>query len=281
MTVFASLLLVILIVFGLFAFGCNLLFWYESRNSPEPQIPQPVPGFFLCIFRYCKTLIFSMTCVVLALLQPFLRKRINSPRRADADLPPLVLIHGYGTNAGCWLYLAHKFRKAGYPVSAFVYRSINGSPERIISDLGSLIQTLEHEPGSRKPVLIGHSLGGLIARAWLKDETSQQRIQGLITLGTPHGGSKLAVLGLGRLATTLRPDSDFIRALQQAPPLAPPCVALAGPGDESVLPPSHLLPPDSWQFHLAPPAGHFGMLFHPQIASMILQELESILSRQT
>ena len=279
MTVLISALLAILAVLCLFAFSCTLIFWYESLSSPEPRIPQPQPGILICIFRYGRSLVSGLGCVILALLGPLLRKHINSPPGFASDLPPLVLIHGIYNNAGCWLYLARKLRQAGYPVSAFVYSSMEASPERIAADLDACLRTWEERPDSQKPVLICHSLGGLIARLWALEAGNQERVHGIITLATPHGGSKLAALGLGKLVKNIRPDSILMQTLEHAPAITQYCAALAGPGDEAVLPPSALLPPASWRFRLTASAGHFGMLFHPQVAAALLAELDHIRSQ--
>lgn len=56
------------------------------------------------------------------------------------------------------------------------------------------IRVRNYHPGA-KIVLLGHSRGGLAARAYLQDtapSAAKQSIAGLITTGTPHAGSRLA-----------------------------------------------------------------------------------------
>lgn len=51
------------------------------------------------------------------------------------------------------------------------------------------------EKNIERPVLIAHSMGGLVARGLIA-ETGEDSITGLITLGTPHYGSPLASLAM-------------------------------------------------------------------------------------
>ena len=64
--------------------------------------------------------------------------------------------------------------------------------------------------------LVGHSMGGLVSRAYLRRYGSA-RVAGLVTLGTPHRGSMLAwVLG-GESVSQLRPDCQWLAALNRPP----------------------------------------------------------------
>ena len=45
--------------------------------------------------------------------------------------------------------------------------------------------------------IIGHSMGGLIARQYIQFHGGDERVKSLITLGTPHHGTPLATVGIG------------------------------------------------------------------------------------
>lgn len=82
-------------------------------------------------------------------------------------------------------YLPMKFalEAAGYTVRCFDY-----DWRRDIADVGlDLARRIAIEPAQHIHV-IGHSMGGLVARAALRTEAGR-RVEHLITLGTPHGGS--------------------------------------------------------------------------------------------
>ncbi len=49
-----------------------------------------------------------------------------------------------------------------------------------------------HTQNADRVNLVGHSMGGLIGRAYLENTMSQNRLQKLLTVGSPHQGSNLA-----------------------------------------------------------------------------------------
>ncbi|HWG75840.1 MAG TPA: hypothetical protein VN660_03505 [Steroidobacteraceae bacterium] len=114
-----------------------------------------------------------------------LRWRANGAARAR--LRPLGLIpHTY-------LALKLRLAAAGYRVVLHDY----DWREDIGASAAGLARHLEAQPAARL-VLIGHSMGGLVARAALGhcNPTTARRIEQLIGLGTPHGGSLGAVQAL-------------------------------------------------------------------------------------
>jgi pimeloyl-ACP methyl ester carboxylesterase len=93
------------------------------------------------------------------------------------------VLHGY-------LPLKLALQAAGYTVRCFAY-----DWRRDISESGAVLaRVLAAEP-ARELSVIGHSMGGLIARIAMRTVIGP-RIQRLITLGTPHGGSYAPVLAV-------------------------------------------------------------------------------------
>jgi pimeloyl-ACP methyl ester carboxylesterase len=69
-----------------------------------------------------------------------------------------------------------------------------GSIALAVEELNGIMEESEVIFGGRDPlILIGHSRGGLVARKWIQDHPAKRgRIDGLILLGCPNGGSRLA-----------------------------------------------------------------------------------------
>jgi len=67
-------------------------------------------------------------------------------------------------------------------------------------------------PGQRF-VLVGFSMGGLVGRTYLQDLGGAARCDGLFTIATPHHGTRMAALWLGKGAAEMRPGSEFLRHL--------------------------------------------------------------------
>ena len=123
---------------------------------------------------------------------------------AEDSSPPVLLLHGYGANSGFWKPLSKQLSKLGITHAAIDLEPVLGS----IDDYAALIETsaerLCRDNGVDTIVVVGHSMGGLAARAWLRCY-GDARLASLITLGTPHFGSTLAEYGIGKNAREMRP----------------------------------------------------------------------------
>ena len=127
----------------------------------------------------------------------------------DAD-PPVLLLHGYGANSGFWKPLSEQLTQFGISHAAIDLEPLLGS----IDDYAELIETsaqrLCRDNGVETIVIVGHSMGGLAARAWLR-RYGAARLECMITLGTPHFGSTLAGYGMGENARQMLPPVSGTR----------------------------------------------------------------------
>jgi triacylglycerol esterase/lipase EstA (alpha/beta hydrolase family) len=143
---------------------------------------------------------YSMVCwfQLFPLARPF---HINF---AEDTSPPVLLLHGYGANSGFWKPLSKRLSGAGISHAAIDLEPILGS----IDDYADLIersaQQLCNDNGVETIIVVGHSMGGLAARAWLR-RYGTAKVASIITLGTPHFGSTLAGYGMGKNAREMLP----------------------------------------------------------------------------
>lgn len=186
------------------------------------------------------------TCQVLGGLAP-LTTFLN-------DSPPATPSAGIfrGTSTASRHGFLELLTRDGFTVAAWNQTQPLGPIAVAVDELGLVLQRVQQQwPG--KPVyLIGHSRGGLIARKYLQ-ENSKCKIAGLVTLCSPHRGTRLAEFGsyltrsgpllarilpqkaqgalglaLQRLAIflqsqaidELKPDSPFINSLTRPPDTA-------------------------------------------------------------
>ncbi|AGP57137.1 hypothetical protein M271_28385 [Streptomyces rapamycinicus NRRL 5491] len=85
--------------------------------------------------------------------------------------------------------------------------------------LGRHIEEACARTGHGQVDVIGHSLGGLIARYYVQRLGGDARVHTLVTLGTPHGGTRIApLLSVHPLVRQMRPDSSVITELRQPAP---------------------------------------------------------------
>jgi triacylglycerol lipase len=202
------------------------------------------------------------------LFQPFARLWARREPAPSGDQTPILLIPGYCCNEAMWRPLRAKLRAAGHAVASVTLDPPFGSIDELAVALEGAIGDLLAQTGAGKVVLVGHSMGGLIARAYLA-RRGGDRVAALVTIGTPHHGSDLARLGPGRHAREMEPGSDWLRALNsENPPVPTFCVWSAR--DEFVTPQASARLEGADETALALP-GHFGLLRAPETLDVILR----------
>lgn len=129
---------------------------------------------------------------------------------------PVVLVHGYAMARSNFLILARRLRAAGLgPIHAYEYWSM-ASTSRAAAGLERYLERLCERRGYAEVDLIGHSLGGLVARHAVTIGGAAARVGRVVTLGSPHRGTRTSVLGIGPASREMRPDSPYLRALERA-----------------------------------------------------------------
>jgi pimeloyl-ACP methyl ester carboxylesterase len=124
-------------------------------------------------------------------------------RRHELALPPLldqrrplaVLIHGVESDAAIWddLRAFLQDQRPAPQVATFSYPN-DEAVERIAGALAARLRALGDQP----LLLVGHSMGGLVARAVVEDPALDPgTVRALVLIGTPNQGSSLAGLRFG------------------------------------------------------------------------------------
>ena len=101
----------------------------------------------------------------------------------------VILVHGFFCNDGFWFQLAPKLLSDGYSVTGVEMSSVFSSIDQFTVLLEQEIGRCLAENSMAEITVVSFSMGGLAARNLPSDV--QQKIH-LITLYTPHGGTKLA-----------------------------------------------------------------------------------------
>ncbi|MGY1744608.1 alpha/beta fold hydrolase [Blastococcus sp. SYSU D00695] len=153
---------------------------------------------------------------------------------------PVLLVHGLVDNRSVFTGMRPSLRRRGFAsVCTWNYSPMLADTARGAEDLGREIERICARTGHERIHVVGHSLGGLIARYHLQRQEGAQRIQSLVTLGTPHEGSVLAHLLPTPLVRQLRPGSPLLRELAEpAPDFTTPVTAIYSDLDQLVLPTS-------------------------------------------
>ena len=99
----------------------------------------------------------------------------------------VILIHGIWMNGLDMSLLRWRLIRNGYIVKRFAYASVGKSLRENASELSTFLHSIRATPVH----FVAHSLGGLLVRQLFQDYP-QQRPGRIVTLGTPHVGSRAA-----------------------------------------------------------------------------------------
>lgn len=162
---------------------------------------------------------------------------LRDPPAAPAAVP-VLLLHGVLCNAGVWCGVARRLAQAGVaPVYTLSYGPPLASIDAFADQLAAKVDAIRAATGAREVALVGHSMGGLVGRAYLR-RYGGAAVRVLVTLGTPHHGSVHARSFPGTCLAQMRPGSAWLAALNADEGAAPPCpiVSLWSWNDTMVAP---------------------------------------------
>lgn len=199
--------------------------------------------------------------------------------RIDGQGIPVVCVHGFICSGAVWWPLARWLRRRGQgPVVSLSLYPPFESIELYSERLAQAVEQLCAQTGADKVHLIGHSMGGLVIRNYIRLYGSAA-VQSVVTLGSPHCGTivRREQLKLGENVGQMRIGSHWIKRLNaddsQAYPV--PITSIWSPHDNIVLPQdtSVLGYPNARNIKLVG-LGHDALLFSRRAWQQVQQALE-------
>ncbi|MFJ9663869.1 esterase/lipase family protein [Streptomyces sp. NPDC101219] len=129
--------------------------------------------------------------------------------------PPVVLLHGFIDNRSVFLLLRRSLAQHGrQQIESLNYSPLTCDIRTAAELLGRHIEEVCARTGSRQVDVVGHSLGGLIARYYVQRLGGDARVRTLVTLGTPHSGTRVAPLANAHpIVRQMRPGSEVLKEL--------------------------------------------------------------------
>jgi triacylglycerol lipase len=195
--------------------------------------------------------------------------------RPATSTRPVLLVHGFGGTKSSWYFVARALAAKGLTVDAISYTPFGTSVERLADRLAVEVERMLSQTGADKVHLIGHSLGGVVIAQAIATGRLAGKVDTIVTLGAPFGGSPWAhLVPFGTVVRALRGGSPLLRRLSSKPvPEGVRWLAITAtldvvvPGVRSV--PAHA----DVETMKIDGVGHLGMLLSPTVAGSIVAAL--------
>ncbi len=190
----------------------------------------------------------------------------------DGGGPVVVLVPGFTETESLFLPLRRVLERRGCACRAFRFDSLRCDPEQEAARLGSFARFLGAAYPDRSLVLMGHSLGALLA-ARAAAGLSGNKPPLLIALGAPWRGTLLAHLAPRRCGRNLVPGGEFMSGV--TPPSGPGVLnvrsvhdTMQAPFDSSVLDGvEELVVDDGW--------GHNSLVWNPRVVEGVVDWIQA------
>ena len=189
-------------------FTCVWMFFgWLWREPAPPELRMTLAERVRFFFAEYASLFAAPKMIAYALIA---RDPLPAPARC-----PVLLLHGIGCNGGVWTGMRAFLEREGIgPVYAMSYGPPFIAIPTTAPQIAAKIAQIERDTGASRVVIVAHSMGGLVARSYLRAH-GPSHVKRLVTIGTPYAGSMHAGLMSGASLVDMRPGSPYLAALAQ------------------------------------------------------------------
>lgn len=243
-----------------------LLSWVRRR---DPTPPASALTLLRAWWKECR-----LAVQVFGWRQPF-RSQVLPDVPGRAGVRGIVFVHGYVCNRGVWMPWLERCHAERRPCVAVDLEPVFSPLDAYVPQIEKAVAQLERQTGLA-PLLVCHSMGGLVARAWMAATPgADQRVHRIVTIGTPHGGTWLARFSRTANSLHMRAACEWLRQLEKREPPegARRFVCFYSNADNIVFPPRAAVLPGAQERHLAG-TPHVALVFHPEVFDEVFRELE-------
>jgi pimeloyl-ACP methyl ester carboxylesterase len=276
-----ALLVLYLVVISCGVTGGVMVARYMARNDPMDEAQARVFGSFrpsLAARLYGHVLEVSIAAFDLVLRALWLLGLLRPPADPGSGTP-IVMLPGYTENAGALYWFARKLRRRGFRPFLIDFPSTFSPIDKNVAFLRQKVVTIRRETGCERVAIVAHSMGGVVARAFLLSD-SDHGVLTLIALASPFRGTHIARLGafmrLGESVIDMSPASPFAHRFLPSARASAPIRVIIGEQENIVSPPWSCVLPDCDVHLLSVPVGHDAPLHLPEsyerLESWLLQD---------
>lgn len=148
----------------------------------------------------------------------------SAPAARPSSVPehvPVLFVHGTDAEPGSFFAMMDAFEEAGWPkdrLHAVRLHPNNGQmPIEVMAyQIRSAAEGLRKHTGAERIDVVAFSQGTLSSRYWMQELGGQPHVRRFISISGPHHGTRAAYLKADPALVQMRPDSDFLRALNRS-----------------------------------------------------------------
>ncbi|MFF7846776.1 esterase/lipase family protein [Streptomyces sp. NPDC007910] len=194
---------------------------------------------------------------------------------------PVLLLHGFVDNRSVFVLLRRSLARHGRDgIESLNYSPLTCDLRAAAELLGRRVEEIRARTGHAEVDIVGHSLGGLIARYYVQRLGGDARVRTLVMLGTPHAGTTVARLAAAHpLVRQMRPGSGVLRELAgPAPGCRTRFVSFWSDLDQVMVPveTARLDHPDLLVHNVRVSGiGHLALPVHPTVAAGVREALDA------
>jgi pimeloyl-ACP methyl ester carboxylesterase len=198
---------------------------------------------------------------------------VNDPQRAA-----VLLIPGFMCNRAAWRPLLDSRLLAECNVATVDLEPIFGDIDAYAEIVHRAVQRLRAASGAQRVVLVGHSMGGLAARVYLR-KCGDAHVARVVTLASPHHGTIFGRLGHSLNVRQMMRGSSFVSRLNdQDRGRRPRYTTVATRDDNLVVPRSSPLLPGARQIELDG-VGHLALIEDRRAWQIIADEAHAAVAQ--
>jgi len=196
--------------------------------------------------------------------QPFAWTRMPDRLQGAAGATGLVFVHGFVCNRGFWTPWLEQAAARGHPYATVNLEPVFGSIDAFAPLIEDAVTRVAAATG-REPVLVCHSMGGLAARAWLRNQQNASRVAHVVTIGTPHAGTWLARFSRTASGRQMRMGGEWLRNLATATATAAGRFTCWYANCDNIVFPPSMATLRGADNRLVRGAAHVDLAFHPEV----------------
>lgn len=274
------LLVVFLVLFCTFLQTTLFYFawYYERRGNPEGA---EVEGDFAEVEFFPAVIAFFREWLSISFLvftYPLRLVHDASPVRTKIKgKTPIIFVHGYGGNSANMAWMQLMLKRRGWDnVYAVSYTPPTIDASKLAKQVARHVNHILAATEAEKAVVICHSMGGVLIRYGLLHLGLKGKVEKVITLGSPHQGTRIASLFMQKgAAAQLSHHSEFIQELERHShtPGGAQFYSIYSNFDNFILPSNAAMLEDNCKNIHLPYLGHTALLYSPSV----LREIEQCL----